>query len=187
MQIQVTKVPSKRRFAVKVALTLACMALFGAQSYRELKKYFSKLTSTAVSTQTDKNIGYPTIVICSHQGYKKNIFALTTEMFVKNTYSYHDIFVNGSFSPDNMTNVKVIHTFFNGRCYVITGNANLTYKDWMKFQVHDLKKVTISIVQKDEELCVIMGICTDTIDKIKPTDEVIDLNIKVHMQKWPET
>jgi predicted regulator of amino acid metabolism with ACT domain len=102
---------------MKVAITLICMALFGIQSSKELKKYFSNLTSTAILTHNDESVGYPTIVVCSKQGYKKSQFSQTLEMFDKNAYSYQDIFFNGSFYPENMTNVMVIHTFNRVRCF----------------------------------------------------------------------
>ncbi len=113
-------VPSKA-LLLRGALGLGCLALFLAQSYREVLKYTSGLTSTAISTYVDEGMVFPDAVVCARNSYKRQGLVTGFEQFVANTYSMSEVFggENGTFFPPDSFNATEIHTYFFGRCYLL--------------------------------------------------------------------
>ena len=58
--------------AFHLVLFLACLALFLLQSYQEFVQFFSGLTSTAMTTVDDLDLGYPTITLCPQVAFRYN-------------------------------------------------------------------------------------------------------------------
>jgi hypothetical protein len=48
------KMPLTKMYVVQTILTVSCIAVFVGQSYREMEKYASRLTSTAIYTEKDE-------------------------------------------------------------------------------------------------------------------------------------
>ena len=57
---------------IKFAIFSLCLGLFGLQSYREMEKFASKVTSVATSYYDDEEVAYPTIAVCLKPNHKNS-------------------------------------------------------------------------------------------------------------------
>jgi hypothetical protein len=170
--------------AVKIFLVSGCLSLFVAQSYKELVNYERGLTSTAIYTRDVESPGFPTIVVCATEPYKKHEFIDTLDKYEKNTYSFEDIFVQNTFDGNNFT-VETINTFYNGKCFVVNYKNDTSYKDWTDFKVKKTTNVTIYLVVRFQELCMIVGNCHKDFHRILPRHETLSVLITVGKKMWP--
>jgi hypothetical protein len=169
---------------VKIILVSGCLFLFVAHSYKELVNYDQGMTSTAIYTKYDENPGFPTIVVCAREPYKRHGFIDTLEKYEGNTYSFEDIFAQNTFDGNNFT-VETIHTYYNGKCYVVNYKSETSYKYWTSFKVKYPKKVTIYLMEKYQQLCVILGNCHKEYHRILPRHETLSVSITIGKKIWP--
>ena len=149
------------KFVVRFIITVVCLGLFFAQSFKEMQKYASGLTSSAIFTYQDENLTYPDIVLCHKEGFKTNNFDDSVESYINNTYYYDEIVKSGSHRPRDAFNVTEFYTYIYGRCYLLEPNPKYKYVDWMMLHLLNPSKTTMYIINKGQEICLIIGECNN--------------------------
>jgi hypothetical protein len=176
-----------RKKVTYLLLFVVCLTFFCLQSFQELEKFASGLTSTAISTYTDDNLGYPYIAVCSRKSFKKNQFVSTAEMFDNNTYNYDEI-MNPELSDSNkyvkINLVSTVRTTYRGRCYLFKADAK--HSSWIAFKVRNPKQVVVDLLSKSQELCVIMDECNVEYPGINPTQDETAVSITAKKKHWAE-
>ncbi len=113
------------RFVFRGLLFLICLAFFLSQSTREIRKYFSHLTSTATRTYVEPHLHYPVISVCHKLPFKTSEFLSSRRIYVANSYTFDETFVNESFEPP----------LDNGKFEIQT--LDTMWQVWLKWQQHD--------------------------------------------------
>ena len=143
----------------KVSIMATCFLLFTLQSYREVDKYFSGMTSTAVRTETNPNLPFPTIVICLKDPFKRHKYPVTLEEYRNLTYSLGEIIDTDNTIP-NISHglvVEAIATHFNGMCFVLRAPEDWTYPEYVFIALKTNKTLHVYFVDKGQELCILYG------------------------------
>jgi hypothetical protein len=176
-----------KTYVVKIILVAVCLALFVAQSYRELAKYATGLTSTAIYTENDDDPGYPTIVFCGVDAYKQADFIDTIEKYEENTQSYEDIFAENTTGNGCHFTVRPISTLFNGKCFLV--DFEMAYCDenvwWRNIRVNEPSNVTINLIARHQEICIILGDCSEEYIRINPFDGTTAISVTAGKRIWP--
>ena len=108
-----------------------CCLLFVLHSYQELDKYFRDMTSMGMRTETDKNLPFPTIVICLKNPHKKEKYPATSEEYSNFTYSLGEIIDTDKTIPNIRQGLiaEEMATYFSGRGFILKIPENVTYPD----------------------------------------------------------
>ena len=146
------KYPSEYRIA-KVFLTLMCVTFFVLQSYQEMEKYFSNMTSTSTKTVKNANVRFPTIIVCLDEPFK------TTKQFPKSLEEYNNISYTFDEVFDYLPNdfkVTNIATWV-GMCYRLK-RATVSNQNFIYFSFKIAKDIKIYFIDKGQELCFEYGL-----------------------------
>ncbi len=87
------------RLSLQSLPLLVCLAFFLIQARQELEKYLAHLTAIALRTESDPDMSYPVVVVCSRQIFRTGGFILTYADYEEAAFSFGEIFENGSFYP----------------------------------------------------------------------------------------
>ena len=77
---------------IRLILTLLCVILFVLQSFGEMEKFFSNMTSVSIRTEEDLKVPKPTIVVCLKEPFKMGRYPETMEEYRNLTYSFGEVF-----------------------------------------------------------------------------------------------
>ena len=152
----------------KASLTAVCILLFVLQSYRELGKYFSRMTSVAIKTEAVEDLRYPSIVICLEEPFKSARYPKTLEEFSNVTYSADEIIFPHDYWPtvEEGLELSEIATFRFGKCYLWEVAKNWTYSRWIGMKLRSRKRVQMHFLEKGQHLCITYGYCNEQYDSI---------------------
>ena len=134
-----------------------CCLLFTLQSYRELDKYFRAMTSVAIHTEVNKNLPFPTVVICLKEPFKMDKYPVTPEEYRNFTYSLEEIIDTDRSSPNISQGLAVeeIATFYDGMCFVVKIPEDWTYPKLVFIALKTHKILHVYFVDKGQELCIL--------------------------------
>ena len=157
---------------IRVAIATVCVILFIMQSYQEVDKFLSRITSVATRKEVINDIPFPRIVVCPIDAFKEGSFPQTTEEYINQTYSSDEIIEHISIydgdHSEKIENFTEIATFGFGRCVLLEMSENLRHSNWdLHMSMH--VPSSLYIVERGQELCLKYFFCP-----ISPT--VIDLN-----------
>ncbi len=83
-------------------LFVVCLLLFLMQSYREIHKYFTNLTSTSLRTHREYNVTFPILVVCNRRAFRTDDYILTFDDYAAAVFTYDETFRNESFYPSTL-------------------------------------------------------------------------------------
>ena len=147
------KCPSNYQIA-RISLTLLCVTFFVLQTYQEMEKFFSNMTSVSTKTVKNANVRFPTIVVCLDEPFKSNKqYPKSLEDFYNITYTIEEVFYT---LPDDLE-VTSIATFFSGMCYLLkrAKESDINHY-WLEFRI--AKDIRTYFVDKGQELCLVYGL-----------------------------
>ena len=158
---------------LKAGISTICIILFVIQSFREVDKFLSKMTSVAVATEVYNDVPYPNMVVCPREGFKEASFPRTTDEFVNLTYSQTEIIEyvadhRGNYFVDiNMTEIA---TILHGMCVLLEIPDDLGYGNWGLI-LSTYVSTQIYLVERGQELCIAYGACPNKVEVIEIGDE----------------
>ena len=159
--------------SLKAGICAACIILFVIQSYREVDKYLSQMTSVAIATEVHNDVLYPNIVVCPRVGFKEAAFPKTTDEFVNLTYSPNEIIEYVIEKRDNHyveINMTEIATITHGMCVFLEIPDNLAHSNW-GLELSTYVSTQIYLVERGQELCIAYGECPNKAEVIEIGDE----------------
>ena len=143
----------------KVSIMATCFLLFTLQSYREVDKYFSGMTSVAMRKESNQNLPFPTIVICLKEPFKRHKYPVTSEEYRNLTYSLEEILDTDNSSPNISQGLVVeeIATYLNGMCFVLRVPEDWTYPKHVFIALKTDRILHVYFVDKGQDLCILYG------------------------------
>ncbi len=151
------------RCGLRISIFALCFTLFVLQSYQEFLKFTSGVTSTALSTITDKSLGYPTISVCAETPYRAQGRITTMEQFRAMTFNAGEL-VSSMKPPMEQFNVSKLYTYHNGLCLLLRPPENLNYTSWITLRTRI--PVKLSLLSEGQEFCLVMAECNHEIRTI---------------------
>ena len=144
---------------LKVSIMATCFLLFTLQSYREVEKYYSGMTSVAMRTETNQKLQFPTIVICLKKPFKREKYPVTLEEYRNLTYSLGEIIDTDNSIPNISQGLVVeeIATIFDGVCSVLKLPEDWSYPKHVFVALRTNKTHQLYFVDKGQELCILYG------------------------------
>lgn len=136
---------------LQVVVFAVCLTLFAAQSYREIAKYFTKLTSTAIRTDNDLRPRHPAVCVCHKVPFKEDRLIINRSEYEERSWSLNETFKLELFQPSlNASKFEIdeIRTLWTGTCFLIRYNENVTFDEWLAVSVRNTSAVTY----RDEHL-----------------------------------
>ena len=164
----------------KCILMLSCVIFFVMQSFGEMEKFFSNMTSVSTRTVTDLKIRKPTIVVCLKEPFKIGKYPQTMDEYRKLTYSFGEIFAKVHPGESEGLKVTDIATYWYGMCFVLevpdTWDAELT----LTFNT-GFVPMNMYYVDKGQELCIIYGLhfCNVYIKKVVLASNQFETQVRV--------
>ena len=146
---------------IRVAIATVCVILFIMQSYQEVDKYLSKITSVATRKEVIDDIPFPRIVVCPIDAFKEGSFPKTTEDYVNATYSSDEIIehitIYDTYHSEKIKTTEIA-TFGNGRCVLLEMPENLGHSNWnLHMSMH--VPSSLYIVGRGQEMCLKYVFC----------------------------
>ncbi len=171
---------------VSAATFCCCVLLFILQSYREVNKYATGLTSTAMSTYINTEIRYPPMAVCATRPFRERKRSVDKVTFEANTLGIEDIFFydNEHISPNETFELTPFVTFYVGRCFFIRVNASVRHTSWVMlgFKV----PVRLYFLLAGQEICIITSECNFNFNSILPADDYSSIQLNVEKRTWPD-
>ncbi len=171
--------------AIRVALFLLCLGLFLLQSYQEMLKYASGVTSTAISTFIDNNVSYPIMAVCASKVYREVGRITTMERYLEMTYTAEEIVMLDKLEPGReYFNISSWYTYHYGLCVLLRPHETIHYTDWVKIRAK--LKVKVFLLAEHQELCLVMADCNRELAVVPTVDEKTVVKLRVKRKLWPE-
>ena len=136
----------------KVTLTLTCVILFVLQSYQQMDKFFSNMTSVSTRKVKDVVVRIPNIVFCLEDPFKTKKYPMSLQEYHNITYSAHEVF---KYVPDDLK-ISSIATW-EGICYLFRRNP---HSDETIFEISFkiTNNMKIYFIDRGQELCFKYGL-----------------------------
>ena len=136
----------------RIVLTLICVILFVLQSYQQMDKFFSNMTSVSTSTMKDVAVRIPNIVVCLEEPFKAKKYPKSIEEFLDITYTVDEVFRN---VPVDLQVASIATR--EGICYLLKRRQE-SDKTIFEISFKMTKDIKIYYVDKGQELCFIYGL-----------------------------
>ena len=133
-------------------LSLVCVIFFVLQSYQQMHKFFSNMTSVSTRTMKDEAVRIPNIIVCLEEPYKTNKYPKSLEDFYNITYSADEVFYKLS---DDLKVMSI--ATWEGMCFLMkrrNGSDNTRF--FLTFKM--TKHIKVYYVDKGQELCLKYGL-----------------------------
>ena len=130
----------KCSYFVKALATITCLVCFFANNFVILQQFISRKTILASHYRMEKELYFPSIVVCNFSAYKKSeMTTMDLDDYLENTFNLFDtldlvsirFFNNSENVLYNETHhsedlkIESIYTFFRGRCYKFQYNKKV--------------------------------------------------------------
>ena len=137
-------------------LSLVCVIFFVLQSYQQMHKFFSNMTSVSTRTMKDEAVRIPNIIVCLEEPFKTNKYPKSLEEFYNITYSADEVF----YKLSDEFKVTSIATW-EGMCFLMRRRNGYDPKSdhtefFMAFNI--TKHIKVYFVDKGQELCLKYGL-----------------------------
>ena len=132
----------------RISLFILCLAPVIFQAYQEFKNYSEGLTSSAISTEVIPGVNYPDVVVCKKSPFRASAnwtMVADHQSWDEATYALGEIFVPESINSSQMT-VETLYTRFDGRCYRVIVHDNVTYNEFISFDLRHPEEVYLVFV-----------------------------------------
>lgn len=147
---------------VQTAALLVCTGLFAGQSYKEIMKFFTKLTSTAIRTYREDSLVHPDIVVCHDKPFDSDKQIITKEEFERHSKTAEDTFFLDGFMPPlntSLVSVESVYTIWVGRCFLVRIAPSVDFSQWIGLAIRNMSGVHISLLSRHQEVCVKISMC----------------------------
>ena len=107
--------------------------------------------------EVNKNLPFPTVVICLKEPFKMDKYPVTQEEYRNLTYSMGEIIDTDKSSPNISQGLVLaeIATFYDGMCFVLEIPEDWTYPKRVFIALKTHKTLHVYFVDKGQELCIL--------------------------------
>ena len=181
--------------AARFVLFLFCLSLFLAHSYKELEKYGTRLTSTAIRTDTDgAGIAYPNVVVCLKMPFRRKGYVTSRQQYERMSFDRSEVFSWIQEQPMSLNStaatatVTPVETMWHGRCFHVAIDRGVSYNKYVAMGLKvSPKKANIYLLQENQQLCLVVGYCNVQVHALTSiTGRAVTAQIKARKKIWPK-